>query len=258
MKDNLRLLNKVADAVQAEVKAKLPRIDPGKHICMGADGTPTSLIDKVAEDVILKVMEKERINILSEECGFIDKGGELTLAMDPIDGTHNVSMGLPFYNVSLAIGRKSVADVEVGLVRNLITGETFWAKKGEGAYLGKKRIHVKPCELSEAVFSVFLGNKAHEKSFRLAALPKKLRVLGSSALEMCYVAKGDFALYYQAGQNLRVIDIAASCLILREAGGEIYDGQGDIFNMQFDVLERRTCVAVGDKKLLKKISWIFE
>ena len=91
---------------------------------MGADGTPTLSIDKVAEDVIVEYITENdiQLNILSEEAGYIDNQAEKTLVIDTIDGTYNSVMGIPFYSVSMAIGTKSMADVEAGLVQNVVTG----------------------------------------------------------------------------------------------------------------------------------------
>ena len=64
----------------------LPKdFDRSKELCMGADGTPTLNIDKVAEDVIVEYISKNGIplNILSEEAGYIDNHAEKTLVIDP-------------------------------------------------------------------------------------------------------------------------------------------------------------------------------
>jgi fructose-1,6-bisphosphatase/inositol monophosphatase family enzyme len=90
----LRELERIAYLVRDAVAA-LPRdFDRGAELCMGADGTPTSSIDKVAEDVILKAVEDLglEVNVLSEEAGLVDRGYEDTLVVDPIDGTHNSVM----------------------------------------------------------------------------------------------------------------------------------------------------------------------
>ena len=109
MKDILHLMaKKVREAERA-----LPRgHDRTEELYMGADGTPTCAVDKVAEDVILQFVEEQDLpfNVLSEEIGFIDRKEAKTLVIDPIDGTYNSAMGLPFYSVSLAVGKKSLRD----------------------------------------------------------------------------------------------------------------------------------------------------
>src|SRR5439155_707517 len=74
----------------------------------GADGAPSTRIDRLAEETVLRVLDYEgaALNVLSEEAGFIDRGGKAILVLDPIDGTHNAIRGIPTYSVSLAIGHE--------------------------------------------------------------------------------------------------------------------------------------------------------
>jgi len=253
MEDHISLLKSIARAVACEVQSRIGEIDPGKVVGNGSDGTKTELIDQIAEDVVLELLEDKGFNILSEESGYIDKGGDLTILVDPIDGTNNCIMGIPFYCVSLAIGTKKLRDVSAGVVLNLVTNEMFWAVKGQGAFLDDKSIGVRGYNPRESVFSLYIGSKAPSEAFRYAKWTNKVRTLGSTALELCYVAKGSFDLFFQAGQNVRVTDVAASCLILREAGGEIYDMRKVVFDMHYDLNIRKTMIALGDRRLLKTL-----
>jgi fructose-1,6-bisphosphatase/inositol monophosphatase family enzyme len=246
----LPLLEEIATAVHTEIRSKIDSIDPAEFVCMGKDGTATKLIDKLAEDVILEKVKDQPMNILSEEAGYIDKGAEHTLVIDPIDGTNNSAWGLPLYSVSLAVGNEKVSDVEAGIVKNLATGDTFKAEKGSGAFYKDHPIKVRPYKEESSVFCAYLGKKAPDFCYEILKVPGKARYLGSTALEMCYVAKGDFDLFIQSGQNIRVIDVAASCLILKEAGGKIYDGDLNEFDMNFDIDQRKTVIAVGDDAVL--------
>ena len=95
----------IAAAVREKVLSLPVSTDIGAELCMGADGTPTSLIDKIAEDVILEKLDELGldVNVLSEEAGYIDRGGTKTLVMDPVDGTFNCIMGLPLYETAQAL-----------------------------------------------------------------------------------------------------------------------------------------------------------
>lgn len=256
--DPIAFLKDIALAVKSETASLAASgRDPSEHLYTGADGTSTKLIDKVAEDVILAMTAGKALNVLSEEAGLVDRGGELTLVIDPVDGTNNAVWGLPLYAVSLALGRTSVGDVEAGLVMNLVTGDTFSAVKGKGARFNGEPIRTRPFVERTSVFSGYVGKKAPDRYLDLLRVPAKARYLGSSALEMCYVAKGSFDLFVQSRQNTRVIDIAASCLILREAGGEVYDDGLNVFDMGFDLKERRAVVAVGDDAVLAVVRPLF-
>ena len=144
MDENIKLLAiKTAESVSRKVK-KASSTDFykfGNTIGLGADGTVTKFIDKLAEDVALNVIEKSKlkVNVLSEEAGFIDNDGKYTFVLDPLDGTRNAYRGIPFYSVSIAVGNKCISDVEYGIVKNIPTGDTYIAEKGVGAFLNHAR-----------------------------------------------------------------------------------------------------------------------
>ena len=256
MKETLHLMaSKVRDAERS-----LPRsYDRSQELYQGADGTPTCSIDKVAEDVILRMVEERDLpfNVLSEEAGYLDRGKSRTLVIDPIDGTYNSIMGMPFYSVSLAIGTESLSDVEFGLVQNLVTGDTYYAERGRGAYLNGTPIRTRPFNPYKSVFIVYLGKYASADNFHLARMGVRARALGCASLEMCLLAEGRADAYYMNCEvyerSIRVVDIAASALILREAGGEIVDLMGRPLDMRFDLAERSNFIAYGDEEVRKVV-----
>jgi fructose-1,6-bisphosphatase/inositol monophosphatase family enzyme len=249
----LQLLEDIAAEVRNKVNSLPREFDRSKELCMGADGTPTLSIDKVAEDVIVEHITENDIplNILSEEAGFIDNGQEKTLVIDPIDGTYNSVMGIPFYSVSMAIGTKSMADVEVGLVQNLVTGEKFYAESGKGAYQDGCRLKVRKFVQKQSTFFVYMGKHSKVDCYNMTKRSNRSRSMGCASLEMCMVAKGSADGYYfnadRYDKSIRVIDIAASALILREAGGDIVDLSGIKLDMPFDLKNRSNFLAYGDE-----------
>lgn len=254
------LLYKIADHVEIVIK-KGWYSDRGKKIRIGADGTPTSYIDKMAEDAILEAVKEEdiKINILSEECDFIDNHSEKTLVIDPIDGTYNAIRNIPFYAVSLAIGADRLSNVEYALVRNLASGDTFYAEKDKGSSLNAHPIHTKKFDMRKSLFSVYLGSIASPKSFEIAKKARRVRCLGAASLDMCSVASGSSDLYYMnvlknvKNARLRVVDIAASTLIVREAGGEVFNLNEELLDLEFNLQNRSNVIVVGDKKVLEVI-----
>ena len=243
-----------------EAERALPyTYDRGKEIALGADGTPTSSLDKLAEDAILEVvMERDLpFNILSEEAGMINRGKDRTLVIDPIDGTQNAIMGVPFYSVSLALGTKSMKDVEVALVQNLVTGDTYYAEKGMGAYLNGARIRVRSCSPQDIMFLMYMGLYSAPETFQIMKRARRSRALGCASLEMCLVAEGRADAYYincdVYEKAIRVVDIAASALVLREAGGEIVSLDGRSLDMGFNLKERSNYLAYGDEKIRKVV-----
>jgi fructose-1,6-bisphosphatase/inositol monophosphatase family enzyme len=222
----------------------------GREMYMGADGTPTQHIDKIAEDVALVIADK-KMNILSEEAGFIDNGMEYTMVIDPVDGTRNAVHGIPFYCTSIAIGRSMLEDIEYALVRNLLTGNTYTAEKGKGSFLNGERIKVDKT-LADPIFSLALGRSGNSIVWNLVNV-NNIRSMGAAALEMCLVASGSISAYLQMREYLRVTDFAASVLIVREAGGEVFDARGNKLNKELSLSERSSVFAVSCKEILERL-----
>lgn len=226
----------------------------GNNIGIGADGTPTKYIDKVAEDVAISFLKKSKfkVNILSEEIGFVDQDGEYTFVLDPIDGTRNAYRGIPFYSVSLAVGKTCLSDVEYGIVKNIPTGNVFTAEKGFGAFYNASRFCAPEVPDKEILSCLSLG-KNHDDLTLKCATKDKVRSLGSASLEMCMVALGALDFYLVGNEHIRVIDIAASTLIVREAGGFVTDIHGDNLDMSFSLDDRSSVIAACNMDLIKQI-----
>ena len=245
-------LTRIANAVYTAYRELPKDYDGHIHVGKGASGSQTSKIDKFAEDVILKYLDEEEIglNVLSEEAGFIDRGGSQVLVVDPIDGTLNCTRGVPFFSVSLAIGKSKLSDCDHALVRNLSTGDTYFARRGGGAELNGHRIGISKFDKDEGMFIIYNNKDSAPGTDRVRRMASKVRSFGAASLEMCLVAQGAAqALYMNCAKfqrMIRVIDIAASCLILREAGGEVVDLSGDKLDMEFDLKDRKNFLAYGD------------
>ena len=257
MNDELKLLaQKVADTVYRKVRqANSKEFHKfGTNIGIGADGTPTKYIDKFAEDIAIKIIKRSKlkVNLLSEEAGFLDHGGKYTFVLDPIDGTRNAYRGIPFYSVSIAVGKSSLADIEYGIVKNIPTGEIFVAEKGHGAYYNKKRFAAPEIPDKEVLSCLTLGKNYDKLTLKLAK-KDKVRSLGSASLEMCMVALGALDYYVVGKEYMRVIDIAASTLVVREAGGVVTDVLGRNLDMPLNLDERRSVIAACNMDIIKHI-----
>ena len=255
----METLSGIADAVQAAIE-KIPNSRcKGEEVCMGADGTPTSQIDKVAENAALMHIQSNRIplNILSEEIGFVDNGAEETLVMDPIDGTSNAIAGIPYFTISLAVGTSKLSDIRLGYLRNPVTGDVYTAEKGKGAFKNGCLIHVRKAVMDDLFVMIYMGNGAHPDAFALAKRVKSSRSLGCASLEMAIVGEGEADGFLMKSEKytraIRIVDIAASTIILREAGGEVYDLEGNVLDMPFDLEHRSNFIAVGDMSVYNLI-----
>jgi NAD+ kinase len=248
-------LGTIADAVQTAI-AKIPESQKGDDMGMGADGTCTSEIDKVAENVVLDYIMRNglSINVLSEEIGYVDFGGDDTLLLDPIDGTSNAIAGVPMFTISMAVGRDNLQGIHTAYLKNLTTNDVYTAEKGKGAFKnGKKILAVEHSDLSDLFMMIYLGRSAHQDAFELAKRVMSSRSYGCASLEMALVAEGKSDGYYmnskKYSRSIRIVDIAASYLILKEAGGDVLDLNGNAFNMPFDLEHHSNFMAFGDRRV---------
>ncbi|MBU0497542.1 MAG: inositol monophosphatase [Candidatus Thermoplasmatota archaeon] len=246
------IVQKISRKVRREMADQFFQM--GKVVGIGADGSPTAFIDQIAEDVAIKVLKKSSVpvNLLSEECGFVDFGGKYVFVLDPVDGTRNACRGIPFYGVSLAVGYERLSDVEFGIVKNIPTSDEFIAVRGSGAFFNNKRIAA--CEVpgSDLVLSVLLGRHCTNQA-RAVIEKHNLRSMGSAALEMCLVGIGAIDLYYVDKDYLRVVDIAAASLVVREAGGIVQNRWGVELDMGLNLDERTSVVAAGSAEVIQAI-----
>lgn len=246
----LDTLSSIADAMEEAISLISCSTVKGEKVCMGADGTPTSRIDKVAENAALMHIQREGIplNILSEEIGFVDNGGEEVLVMDPIDGTSNAIAGVPYYTISLAVGRDNTSNTRLAYMRNPATGDVYTAERGKGAFKNGCPMHVREPVMDDLFMMIYIGKGCHQDSFDLVRRVRSCRSFGCASLEMAIVAEGEADGSYlhtiSDARSIRVVDIAASTLILREAGGEVYNLDGSPFDMPYDLEHRSNFLAV--------------
>lgn len=254
LRPEIEVLYRVSVAVHRVFRDAATSPHRADFVAMGADGSPTEQIDRLAESEILAVLDAEGIdwNLISEEIGHVDRGGSRTLVVDPIDGSHNVFRNLPFSTVSLALGTTDLAGVDVGLVRDLHLGTTYWAARGEGAWRDGRPLRVRPWLPRGEVLFVNLGAHASERAIRFARGGRRIRSLGCATLETLAVAGGGGDGYFfentPEDRNLRATDIAAVYRILTEAGGGMWDTRGHEIGTFPLTVDRRTSVfAWGDR-----------
>lgn len=225
-----------------------------RQLRIGADGTPTSYLDELAEKVIVRRLKDAPIplNLLSEEIGTIDAESPWWLIADPVDGTRNAGRGLPFYAVSLAIGQKDFRGIEMGIVQNVPSGEVYYGEKGGGATLDRRRIKPRRMDKGEILLGAALD---YERE--VLRLPGRghlhFRDLGSAALEVCLVAQGALDGFLCSTPYLRIYDVAAGAIILEEAGGHMLDLHKKPLNAPYDVKNRIALVAVGDMRVWEAV-----
>jgi myo-inositol-1(or 4)-monophosphatase len=246
------ILVRITHDVSEAIKPVLGTADAGKDVGDGAGGDVTNQVDALAEDCIIDALRRtgEPVKIITEERGVVFVNAErrkgdvkLVAIVDPIDGSFNAARNLPFFAVSIAIASGPLMrDITDAAVLNVSTGDVFSASRGEGAWLNDRPAVVNKAvtSLADAAMGIDINPKKGE--FRRVALidqykellnaPKKIRVLGSNALETCLVATGALDCFVDVRGSLRLFDIAAAWLIVREAGGHVFElRDGDAIDM---------------------------
>jgi myo-inositol-1(or 4)-monophosphatase len=143
--------------------------------------------------------------------------------LDPIDGTSNFAAGIDAWCVSLAYVKKGVT--ELGAIYAPERGELYLARRGEGAWLGERRLSISGGVPPQQALIMTGRGSAQPVDMHLEVLRRLLdrgfeyRRCGSGALGLAEVATGRLQGYAEPG--MYAWDVAAARLIVAEAGGEI-------------------------------------
>lgn len=225
------------------------------EVGIGADGTPTIRADDLLESAILDVAASLELSVLSEEAGFVDHGSDLVAVVDPLDGSRNAGRGIPFHCVSIGIGRRDCSDLEAGVVQNLVTGDVYAAAHGQGATVNGEPVQRTPFDPEEVMVAVIADSSMDEVKQEQQRRGHHLRDLGSAALELCLVGTGALDAFIVHKPWLRVIDIAAGTLFVREAGGVVVDpATGADLSTPFDLSVRTGLQAATGPEALGAVS----
>eukprot|EP00980_Cylindrotheca_fusiformis_P020716 scaffold7738_cov133-Cylindrotheca_fusiformis.AAC.25 len=171
-------------------------------------------------------------------------GSDWLWIVDPIDGTTNFVNGIPISMPSVAAAYKG--EVVVGVIYDPHRDELFAATKGMGAYLNNEPIKVgKASSIGDAI--VAMGSPPADESMQMSLLGVKalmpkvrtIRMLGSAALMLAWVANGRLTCFWE--YDLNSWDIAAGALIVKEAGGKFTELDGSDFTLR----TRKICASNG-------------
>lgn len=202
-----------------------------------SDGSILTAADLAAQHFLAAGLAKlAPLPILGEEMSEAEQqaalaaGDEGLWCVDPIDGTTNFLVGLPYFAVSVALLRHRRPILGVSYAP--FSDEMFVAVTGGGAWLNGQRLPLREPEpgLDRAVALVDLKRLPKPLAMALASGSPyySQRNLGSSVLEWCYLAAGRGDLLLHGGQ--RPWDFAAGSLMVREAGGGLSGFEADDFD----------------------------
>jgi myo-inositol-1(or 4)-monophosphatase len=183
-------------------------------------------LDKESQTLITKILLEARPGdaLYGEEGIAGNMESERQWIVDPIDGTVNYYYGIPHFCVSIAL--RIAGEITVGVIHDPMVGETWTVEKGGPAMLNGKPVTAsKREELAESILFVGCGKdeealKTGIERFRKASLKaRKMRMMGSAALGMAYIACGRLDAYVES--RISLWDIAAGKLLVETAGGKV-------------------------------------
>ncbi len=176
--------------------------------------------------------------------------------VDPIDGTLNFCLKIPWIAISVALVEEG--EPALGVVYNPILDECFYAWKKGGAFLNGEKINTVPISLEESIWITSLNKRCKRHNFEMAlALFKEIEAktggtkkFGAAAFDLCYVACGRLHGFWEI--FFKPWDVAGGFIILKEAGGDFFE-----FNGKKGSIFSSTLVA-GHSELVKKALPIFK
>jgi myo-inositol-1(or 4)-monophosphatase len=208
------------------------------QVSMKGPANFVSAADKRAEDILYAELSKARpgFGFLMEERGEV-KGSDPShkFVIDPLDGTTNFLHSIPLFAISVGLVKDGMPIA--GVIFNPVSDEMYVAERGQGAYIGQRRLRVAARKrLGDAVISCGIPHHErgdHERFRReLGVLQKQvagLRRTGAAALDMAWVASGRFDGFWE--RDLAAWDLAAGIAIVQEAGGFVTDLDGGLDTM---------------------------
>ena len=223
-------------AVQAAKKAGLllkRRIAQKRKVDYKGVVNLVTEMDFLSEKIIVNEIRRRypEHSFLAEEKNTKEEDSPYRWIIDPLDGTTNYAHTFPIFCVSIALEKQG--EVVLGVVYDPMRNELFVAEKGKGSRLNGRKVRVSSTpKLSQGLLATGfpydlreskVNNFDHFRNFALRV--HAVRRTGSAALDLCYVAAGRFDGFWE--MKLGTWDLAAGCLMVREAGGKTTDFLGN-------------------------------
>jgi fructose-1,6-bisphosphatase/inositol monophosphatase family enzyme len=208
-------------------------------------------LDTVADAAVLPVLTELPVRVLSEESEWTGPpDAEITVVVDPVDGSTNCSRGIPYWGISVC-----ALDADGPLcayVENGATGACYTAVRGKGAWLDGERLTASEVTAIDRAVVAIVAMPPREPPWR------QFRSLGSAALALCDVAAGSLDGFLDCTHDMHCPwDYLGGLLVCRESGALIVDAAGRELVVA-DPAARRQPVAAGTPELLTALRAVLE
>ncbi|OYT26668.1 MAG: 3'(2'),5'-bisphosphate nucleotidase CysQ [Candidatus Altiarchaeales archaeon ex4484_96] len=192
-----------------------------------SDNSPVTQADWVSEETLLEGLSDYGYGFFSEESGFSRSGKSGCWLIDPLDGTRDFVERTGDYSVMVGLLVDGVP--VLGVVHAPVSGKTWYAVRGGGAFLDDRRIHVS--DVSDLgsfrmLVSRFHRRRVDERVSSILGISSFTRS-GSVGIKFGLIAQGEAELCFYTTDRLCLWDCAAPQVILEEAGGLVFDVGGN-------------------------------
>ena len=226
--------------------------------------------DRESEESAIQCIQSEYPdhNILSEESDPFNQGSQYTWIVDPIDGTKNYASGIPHFCIVAALGKtdpiSQTIEIITAVTYDPIRKEMFYAEKGQGAFLNEQPLNIsKKTKVMDSILGFDLGYVDDKATTALEMVTNDLwpnlqglRLMGSSALGLAYVASNRIDLYFH--HSLSAWDLSSGLLLIREAGGDIVDKLGNTANIfSGSIIASNKAILEDFSNITSKSPWRF-
>ena len=221
------------------------------------DKTVVTLVDKKINSYLIeKVKEKYQNHSVIGEEESLKKDSEYVWVCDPLDGTGMYVNHIPVFVFSLALVHNG--EPIVGVIYNANEDKMYSAIKGEGAYCNNVKIHVNDKDLGDlgyrANIEIFNNNIIDEVSLiKELKASSKISSIGSVARSCMAIATGDFSCDIFPGTSHGNCDLAASYIIVTEAGGKVTNIYGEEQRYDSDIKGAIITNGISHEKILQKV-----
>mgnify|MGYP002633723314 FL=1 len=261
MMDTNQILKEASKRIYEAVKDMAGTEKAAGDFGRGAGGDISRNIDITAENTVLDYLKEINFEcvVLGEECGRVELSDNPKgfVIMDAIDGSANAVRGVPFFCSSLAFATENrLSSITDGVITNLSTGQMYYASQGKGAFLDDKQISVHKDIPLYKIVGVNTSGASQEIMKKLQPVFENhshTRHFGANALEMAMFAQGLMDVFIDLRNKIRIQDIAAGYIIVKEAGGLLLDSEFNSLDADLSYETRISFVAAANQKILDDI-----
>lgn len=257
----IEILREASNRIYENVKDLAGTKNAAGDFGVGAGGDISRNIDIIAEKTVLDYLREINFEcvVLGEECGRVELSNNPKgfIIMDAIDGSANAVRGVPFFCSSLAFAvENKLSSVTDGVITNLANGEMYWASKDKGSFFNNKQIKVHSKDPIYKIIGINTSGASVELMQQLYPIFEKhnhIRHFGANALEMALFARGLMDIFIDLRNKIRIQDIAAGYLIVKESGGLLLDVNLKPLDADLSYETRISFVAAANQEILDEI-----